>query len=143
MDIQLINEALLAELRSQAKGSERLRQNFDLRTTPEDGSQRMLNCLEVGTQVPIHRHEDTTETTICLKGRLDVIFYENRDAGGPGGEWKEVLRTELCPAKGNYGIQIPLGAWHTVEVKEPSVIFEAKDGKYGEDGSESFRLSEG
>lgn len=133
MDIQLINDELLDDLHLKAQGSERLRMNFDLRTTAEDGSQRMLNCLEVGTLVPIHRHTETTETTICLKGRLDVIFYAelpNMDAGGPGREFKEILRTELCPAKGNYGVQIPLGAWHTVEVKEPSVLFEAKDGAY-------------
>ena len=134
MDIQLINEELISELRSQAQQNlERLRQNFDLRTTPDDGSQRMLNVLEPGTQVQIHRHNETTETTICLKGRMDIIFYNelpNMDAGGPGREFKEFFRTELCPAKGNYGIQIPLGVWHTVEVYEPSVIFEAKDGAY-------------
>ena len=76
MNIQLINEELLAALQEKAKASERLRQNFDLRTTPEDGSQRMLNFLEPGTVVPIHRHEDTSETVICLKGKLDWIFYE-------------------------------------------------------------------
>ena len=93
----------------------------------------MLNCLEVGTKVPIHRHEETTETVICLKGRLECIFFEelpNMDAGGPGREFKEFFRTELCPAEGRYGIQVPLGVWHTVEVKEPSCIFEAKDGAY-------------
>lgn len=133
MDIQLINEELLLELQKQAKGSERKRMNFDLRTTPADGSQRMLNVLEPGTQVPIHRHEDTTETVICLKGRLDVVFFEElpyMDARGPGREFVEVLRVELDPLDGKYGIQIPLMAWHTVEVKEPSVIFEAKDGPY-------------
>lgn len=133
MDVQLINEELLEALRQQAQSSERRRMNFDLRTTIEDTSQRMLNCLEPGTQIPIHRHTDTTESTICLKGRLDVIFYEelpNMDAGGPGREFKEFFRTELCPEKGNYGIQIPLGVWHTVQVKEPSCIFEAKDGAY-------------
>lgn len=133
MDIQLINEELLDTLRLQAQGSERLRMNFDLRTTPEDGSQRMLNCLEPGTQVPIHRHEDTTETTVCLKGRLDIIFYEelpSSDANGSRREFQEIYRTELCPSTGNYGIQIPKGAWHSVLVKEPSCIFEAKDGPY-------------
>ena len=133
MNIQLINEELLVELREKAKGSERLRQNFDLRTTAQDTSQRMLNVLEVGTQVPIHRHEDTTETVICLKGRLDWVFYKelpNMDAGGPGREFVETLRTEICPAEGRYGIQIPVGVWHTIEVKEPSCIFEAKDGAY-------------
>ena len=133
MDIQLINEELLNALRSQAKASERKRMNFDLRTTPEDGSQRMLNVLEVGTVVPIHRHEDTSETIVCLKGKLDAVFYEelpNMDAGGPGREFKEISRTTLCPEAGCYGIQIPQNVWHTVIVKEPSCIFEAKDGKY-------------
>lgn len=127
MDIQLINEELLHALRSQAQASERKRMNFDLRTTPEDGSQRMLNCLEVGTQVPIHRHEETAETTICLKGRLDLVFFDQN----PDGEFVESSRVQLNPKAGTYGVQIPLGAWHTVEVKEASVIFEAKDGAYG------------
>ena len=133
MDIQLINEELLSALCSQAKSSERRRMNFDLRTTQADTSQRMLNVLEPGSMVPIHRHEDTTETVVCLKGRLDWIFYEelpNMDAGGPGREFKEFFRIEICPAKGQYGIQVPQGVWHTIEVKEPSTIFEAKDGAY-------------
>lgn len=133
MNIQLINEELLEELRGKAKESERKRQNFDLRTTPEDGSQRMLNFLEPGTQVPIHRHEDTSETIVCLKGSLDAVLYEelpNMDAGGPGRDFKEISRTTLCPEAGCYGIQIPQKVWHTVDVKEPSVIFEAKDGAY-------------
>lgn len=144
MNIQLINEELLADLREKAKGSERKRMNFDLRTTPEDGSQRMLNVLEPGTQVPIHRHEDTTETVICLKGKLDVIFYEelpNMDDGGPGRELVEVARVALDPSDGKYGVQIPLMAWHTVEVKEPSVIFEAKDGAYASTGSATVHLT--
>ena len=133
MNVQLINKELLAELHRKAAEAERLRMNFDLRTTTEDGSQRMLNALEVGTKVPIHRHEETSETVVCLQGRLDVIFYAdlpNMDAGGPGREFQETFRTELCPAKGQYGVQIPKGAWHTIEVFEESTIFESKDGKY-------------
>lgn len=133
MEIQMINEELLRALRVQAAASDRLRQNLDLRTTAEDGSQRMLNMLMPGTKVAIHRHEDTTETVVCLRGRLDMIFYQelpNMDAGGPGREFVEFFRTELCPAKGNYGIQIPVGVWHTIDVKEESCIFEAKDGAY-------------
>lgn len=133
MDIQLINEELLGDLGSKAKSSERLRMNFDLRTSPEDTSQRMLNYLEVGTVVPIHRHEDTSETVICLKGKLDWIFYEelpNMDAGGPGRDFKEILRVTISPSDGQYGIQVPKGAWHTIEVKEESCILEAKDGAY-------------
>lgn len=133
MDIQLINDELLEVLQSKAQQSERKRQNFDLRTTSADGSQRMLNVLEPGTQVPIHRHEDTSETVVCLKGCLDWIFYEelpNMDAGGPGREFKEFFRIEICPAKGQYGLQVPQGVWHSIEVKEPSTILEAKDGAY-------------
>ena len=133
MDVQLINEELLEELHRKACFSDRLRMNFDLRTTTEDGSQRMLNALEPGTHVPIHRHLKTSETVICLEGSLDWAFYEelpNMDAGGPGREFQETFRTELCPAKGQYGVQIPKGAWHTIEVFEESTIFESKDGKY-------------
>lgn len=143
MEIQLIDKGLLAELHEKAAASERLRMNFDLRTTAEDGSQRMLNALEVGTKVPIHRHLKTSETVICLEGCLDWVFYEelpNMDAGGPihDGEraadescFKEVSRFRVCPREGCFGIQVPLGAWHSVVVHEPSTILEAKDGAYG------------
>ena len=142
MDVQLINKELLAELHRKACSSDRLRQNFDLRTTPEDGSQRMLNALEVGTKVPIHRHLKSSETVICLEGCLDRVFYEelpNMDAGGLGhdGEiaadesiFRETARFRVCPREGQYGIQVPLGAWHSVVVNERSTILEAKDGKY-------------
>ena len=141
--MQLINNALLAQLHDKAKESERLRQNFDLRTTPDDGSQRMLNVLEVGTKVPIHRHAKSSETVVCLEGCFDEVFYKelpNVDAGGPvhNGEmaldetcFKEVARFRVCPREGVFGIQIPKMAWHTVEVIEPSTIFESKDGAYG------------
>jgi cupin fold WbuC family metalloprotein len=143
MEIQLINDNLLSVLHWKARENERRRMNFDLRTTPEDTSQRMLNALEVGTHVPIHRHLTTSETVICLEGCLDEVFYEelpNMDAGGPihDGEtaivescFKEVARFRLCPREKLYGIQVPPMAWHTVEVHEPSTILEAKDGAYG------------
>ena len=86
MEIIEINDNLLAALHLQAAASERKRMNYDLRTTAEDGSQRMLNALEVGTKVPIHRHLDTSETTVCLQGCMDVVFYDlrpNEDCGGP------------------------------------------------------------
>ena len=120
-----IDKALLLSLREQAKASPRLRQNFDLRTSAADTSQRMLNVLEVGTQVPIHRHEETTETVICIEGRLIEMFYEK-----DGEDFCEVKRVELCPREGKYGVQIPQGVWHTIEVLEPSAIFEAKDGAW-------------
>ena len=143
MDIQLINDNLLSVLHWKAKENERKRMNHDLRTTPEDTSQRMLNALEVGTHVPIHRHLCTSETVICLKGCLDWVFYEelpNVDAGGPihNGEtaidetcFAEVARFRVWPREKVYGIQVPQAVWHSIEVHEPSTIFEAKDGAYG------------
>ena len=143
MDVKLLNKELLSELHEKAATSERLRQNFDLRTTPEDGSQRMLNVLEVGTKVPIHRHLKTSETVVCLEGCLDWVFYEEQagvDTGGPvhDGEtaadetqFVETARFRVCPCEKVYGIQVPKGAWHSIEVHEPSTIFEAKDGAYG------------
>lgn len=141
------NSDFLAQLFQQAEGNERLRQNFDLRTSSADTSQRMLNALLPGTVVPLHRHEDTTETVVCLCGKMDEVIYEEVVTYGkeapdtmPMGmdaqdvtrkvEYREVQRIRLCPAEGKYGCQVPKGAWHTVEVIEPSVIFEAKDGAY-------------
>ena len=144
MNVQLINEELLKALRDIAQQNERKRINFDLRTTPEDGSQRMLNVLEPGTHVKIHRHLETSESVICLEGCLDWVFYEelpNMDAGGAihDGEkafdescFKEIARFRVCPHERQYGIQVPPMVWHSVQVYEPSTIFEAKDGKYGE-----------
>ena len=146
-----INEELLDQLFKQAKVNLRLRQNLDLRTSSSDTSQRMLNALLPGTVVPIHRHEDTAETVICLCGKLDEVIYEEispllsplkgEDAAcfekgmdaqdvTIGSRLREIGRIHLCPAQSQYGCQVPKGAWHTVEVIEPSVIFEAKDGKY-------------
>ena len=143
MEIELINDNLLSALHWKARENERLRMNYDLRTTPADTSQRMLNALEPGTKVPIHRHLKTSESVICLEGCLDEVFYEELpgvDTGGPvhDGEtaadetqFVEVARFRICPREKLYGIQIPQGAWHSIEVHEPSVIFEAKDGAYG------------
>ncbi|MBR5824698.1 MAG: WbuC family cupin fold metalloprotein [Paludibacteraceae bacterium] len=121
-----IDKELLERLFEQAKDSPRLRMNYDLRTTSADTSQRMLNALLPGTEVPIHRHEETTETVVCLCGRLEEIIYEEM----ADGSFKEVSRHLLCPAEGCYGTQVPAGAWHTIHVLEPSVIFEAKDGAF-------------
>ena len=121
-----IDKELLERLFEQAKESPRLRMNYDLRTSSADTSQRMLNALLPGTEVPIHRHETTSETVVCLCGRLEEMIYEEM----PDGSFQEVSRHLLCPAEGMYGIQIPVGAWHTICVLEPSVIFEAKDGAY-------------
>ena len=137
----VIDNKLLDSLFEQAKSSSRLRMNYDLRTTAGDTSQRMLNALMPGTEVPIHRHEETSETVVCLCGRLEEIIYEEvveyvQDETSRTGEvmrkqiFKEVERHLLCPAEGVYGMQIPAGTWHTIRVLEPSVIFEAKDGAF-------------
>ena len=129
----------LGKLFEQATMNPRLRQSFDLRTSEADTSQRMLIALLPGTVVPIHRHEDTTESVICLCGKLDVVIYEevvtyekNASEALPMAidaqdvtrkvEYREVQRIHLCPAEAKYGCQIPKGAWHTVEVIEPSVM---------------------
>ena len=125
-----INKELIDNLFEQAKENPRLRQNLDLRTSSADTSQRMLNALLPGTVVPIHRHPQSTENVFLLCGKIvEVICDENGN---------EIERIHLDPSVGNYGCVVPQGAWHTVEVLEPSVIYEAKDGKYGEDGSETF-----
>ena len=145
-----IDKQLIRELFDKAVVSERKRVNFDLRTTAEDGSQRMLNALMPGTEVPIHRHPMSNETVICLAGRLVEVLYEEENSAADfpmgmdaqdvpsGRRFKESARYMLDPSLGHFGCVVPAGAWHTVEVYEPSVIFEAKDGAYGKDASESF-----
>lgn len=117
-----INKNLLDSLFTQAEENPRLRQNFDLRTSSADTSQRMLNALQPGTHVPIHRHTTTSETVILLRGHVTELFYNEKGV--------ECGRYELNPAKGVYGVQVPAGMWHTLVVHEPSVIIEMKDGAY-------------
>lgn len=128
-----INRELISELFDKALLNPRFRQNYDLRN-PDDNGQRMLNALMPGTDVPIHRHKQSNETVILLCGKIIEILYD--DTGN------ETERFHLDPSLGNFGCVIPVGAWHSVDVLEPSVIFEAKDGKYGEDGSETLISSE-
>lgn len=132
-----INKDLLGKLFEQAVVKPRLRQNLDLRTSANDNSQRMLNALLPGTVVPIHRHPQSTEDVFLLCGKIVEVVYDN--------EGIETDRILLDPTAGSYGCVVSQGAWHTVEVLEPSVIFEAKDGGFGEDGSETldaFRAKE-
>lgn len=90
----------------------------------------MLNALLPGTIVPVHRHPNSIENVICLCGKLDEVIYNN--------EMQEIERIHLDSCEGEFGCVAPVGAWHTVEVLDPSVIYEGKDGKYGEDGSYNF-----
>ena len=130
----IIDKELIDRLFEQAAEETGKRTNYDLRTSPEDGSQRMLNAMQPGTEVAVHRHQNSNENIFAITGRLDVILLEEDSTG----ELKESTRHHLSPAEGQYGCTVPQGTWHTVEVKEPSVIFEAKDGKYGEDASERW-----
>lgn len=126
-----INDDLLGTLITKAKGSERLRMNLDLRTSADDSSQRMLNAMEPGTSLPIHRHRFSTETVVMVRGSLKEIFYNDE------GEVTDIIVMQAggeCPA-----LQIPKGQWHTVEVLETgTVIFEAKDGAYVPLGDEDI-----
>lgn len=118
-----IDNELLDSLTGKAKVNERLRINLDLRTSSEDCSQRMLNALEPGTVMPIHRHRFSSETVVMVRGSLEEIFYNNE------GEITETIILQAggdCPA-----LQIPAGQWHSIRVLETgTVIFEAKDGAY-------------
>jgi cupin fold WbuC family metalloprotein len=119
----LINKTLLNSISEQARNNERLRMNFNFHTSPEAKSQRLLNAIEMGSVVPIHRHQQTAETYILLRGLMRVMFYND------DGEISELF--DLDPLIGNYGIDIPQGQWHSLEVLSPdSVIFEVKDGPY-------------
>lgn len=119
----LINEDLLQKVSLQAKESDRLRMNFNLHDSLDSKAQRLLNALEPGTILPPHRHRHTAETYVVLRGRIKVIFYDNN---------KELEEENIIsPNENNYGIHIPQGQWHTLEVlQEGTVIFEVKDGPY-------------
>jgi len=119
----IINEALLNEVADRAKASPRLRMNYNLHDSPEANAQRLLNALEPGTVLSIHRHQNTAETYIVLRGAIRVFFYNDQ---------KKLTNTfVLDPKKKTYGIHISKGQWHTLEVLESStVIFEVKDGPY-------------
>ena len=125
-----IDKKLINDLFDKAVVSDRKRMNYDLRTSSNDGSQRMLNALLPGSIVPIHRHPNSNENVLLSCGKLVEVIYD--------AEGNETERIRLDPSEGNFGCVVPAGAWHTVEVNEPAVIYEAKDGKYGEDGSETL-----
>lgn len=119
-----ITQALLDDLTAQAKASPRLRMNMDLRNSPDDQSQRMLNAIEPGSPLPVHRHPSTSETVVCLRGRLMEDFYDELGCIC-------VESIELAPNGPIVAVNIPAGRWHTVRVLESgTVIMEVKDGKY-------------
>lgn len=119
----ILNKKLMDDLSAQAKENPRLRQAFDLRTTPNVSSQRILNAVEPGTILPIHRHRGSTETIIVLRGKVVQHYYN--DAG------EKTASYELTPNSAQVGMSVPVGQWHALEsLEEGSVIFECKDGVY-------------
>ena len=119
----IIDNSFLQGLSNLAKEKTRLRQNYDLRNSDEDQSQRMLNALEPGTIMPIHRHRNSSETVIVIKGALKEYFYD--DMGNVIGEWVCAPNTDCV------GLNVPAGQWHNLECLESgTVLFEAKDGSW-------------
>ena len=119
-----ITQAILDNLTEQAKASPRLRMNLDLRNSAEDQSQRMLNAIEPGSPLPIHRHQKSSETVVCLRGRLVEEYYDEL-------ECICTERIELSPNGPVVALNIPAGQWHTVQALESgTVILEMKNGKY-------------
>ena len=119
-----ITQAILDNLTEQAKASPRLRMNLDLRNSDEDQSQRMLNAIEPGSPLPIHKHQKSSETVVCLRGRLVEEYYD---------ELERICteRIELSPNGPVVALNIPAGQWHTVQALESgTVILEMKNGKY-------------
>ena len=117
----IIDQHILDELTAQTKASPRLRMNLDLRNSPEDKSQRMLNAVEPGTVLPIHRHRDTSETVVCVRGHCEEYFF---DASGT-----RIAVVDLVPG-GNI-LNKPAGAWHSLRSLETgTVVLECKDGAW-------------
>lgn len=117
----VIDNKILDSLSAQAKSNPRLRQAMDLRNSPEDLSQRMLNALEPGTLMPIHRHKDSSETCVCIRGHFEECFYDEN------GDLTETI--EMVP--GGVVLNIEKGQWHSLKCMESgTILLEAKDGLY-------------
>lgn len=120
----VIDNKVLDELSAKAKASPRLRMNLDLRNSENDGSQRMLNAIEPGSPERIHRHQHTSETVVCLRGKVVEEFYD---------ELERICTDSivLTPNGPNVAINIPAGQWHSIRaVESGSVVLAVKDGKY-------------
>ena len=119
----VITEELLDELSAQAKVNPRLRQNYDLRNSAEDGSQRMLNALEPGTVLPIHRHQNSSEIVTIVRGAIREYFYDENG--------KQIETITLRFGEGVPMLVVPMGVWHKLDCLEPgTIIYESKDGAY-------------
>jgi cupin fold WbuC family metalloprotein len=121
--MKIIDSELLDGICKQAKENPRLRMNYNLHTELDEPVQRLLNALEPGTEIPIHRHRHSDETYLVIRGSLFVILFD---------ENKKLLNKVLLdPKEGTYGVSVPAGQWHSIEVLESdTVIFEIKEGPY-------------
>lgn len=128
----IITQAVLDKLTEQAKASPRLRMNLDLRNSEADTSQRMLNAIEPGSILPIHRHRKTSETVVCLRGRLVWEFFAEQSSEAERYDDLDRIctdRIELSPSGPIVALNVPIGQWHTVKaIESGSVILEMKDG---------------
>ena len=125
--VMVIDKKILDELTAAAKASPRLRMNYDLRNSAEDSSQRMLNAIEPGTVMPIHRHRETSETVLCVRGHFQELLYDDE------GNLEEVI--DMVPG-GNI-LNVPAGKWHNLRsLAEGIILFEAKHGRYEPVGPE-------
>lgn len=128
----LVTQAILDDLTRRAQSSPRLRLAQDLRNSPDDQSQRIINAIEPGSPMPIHRHRYTNETIVCIRGQLVVEFYDEL-------ERRCVERYELMPNGNSMAINVPKGQWHTAFATESgTAIIEAKDGPYKPIGDEDI-----
>lgn len=131
--MKIIDENLLDFVSLQAVSSTRLRMNHNFHSSLESKAQRLLNALEPGTELPIHRHQHTAETYILLRGSIKVLFYNDA--------CELMDAVVLNPLEGKYGVDIPIGQWHTLEVLESgTVIFEVKEGPYTPIGVEDVMV---
>ncbi len=125
----IIDQRIIDELTAQAKASPRLRMNLDLRNSPSDGSQRMLNAIEPGTVMPIHRHRTSSETVVCIRGHFEEYFYDE------SGNLVEVV--DMVP--GGVVLNVPIGRWHSLtSLESGTVLLECKDGAYEPLGPEDI-----
>ena len=119
----ILDSVLFNEITEEARRSDRLRMNLDMRNSDEDQSQRMLNAIEPGTKLPVHRHKNTSETCIVLRGSAEEIFYD--DSGNI------TERVIMYPETNCCGVNIAAGRWHKIiSLESGTIIFEAKDGPY-------------
>ena len=129
----IIDKIVCGSLTAAAKASPRLRMDLDLRNSPEDGSQRMLNAIEPGTVMPIHRHRSSSETVVCVRGHFEEYFYDE--------DGKLTDTIDMTPGR---IVDVPLGQWHSLKSLESgTVLFECKDGKWEKLGEGDVRALSG